>query len=75
MNYIIEDEIDFFKELNKMEEPSDIDNNNIYEQPICMITHMPLIYNSVKLLCGHQFHIAQQVKTLLARADQQFRLT
>jgi len=65
MNYIIEDEIDFFKELNKMEEPSDIDNNNIYEQPICMITHMPLIYNSVKLLCGHQFNYLPLYKELV----------
>jgi hypothetical protein len=65
MNYIIEDKFDFFKELNKVEELSNIDKNNISEQSICMITHMPLIYNYVKLPCGHPFNYLPLYKELV----------
>ena len=43
--------LDFFNELNKnMDEDEDEDNN------ICLITHVKLEKNHVKLLCGHTFN-------------------
>ena len=52
MNYILEDEFDFFKELNdKKNAIIDTSNDNK-----CMISHLPLIYNSVTLPCKHSFN-------------------
>lgn len=57
MNYIIEDNIDFFTELKKelddtsSEKKSDNDNENI-----CLITHEPLIDNHITLSCNHKFN-------------------
>jgi hypothetical protein len=52
MNYIIEDEFDFFKELNEKNNAI-IDTSNDNK---CMISHLPLIYNSVTLPCNHSFN-------------------
>ena len=52
MNYIIEDEFDFFKELNEKNNAI-IDTSNDNK---CMISHLPLIYNSVTLPCKHSFN-------------------
>ena len=49
MNYIVEYDFDFFKELNKSGELKQADN-------ICMISHEPLIANSVTLSCKHSFN-------------------
>ena len=50
MNYIIEDDFDFFKALN---EPvvNLVENDNK-----CLISHLPLIHNSVTLPCNHSFN-------------------
>lgn len=50
MNYIIENNIDFFSELNK--ELSDDSNQN----NICLLTHQLLEENFITLLCGHKFN-------------------
>lgn len=52
MNYIIEDEFDFFKELNEKNNAI-IDTSNDNK---CMISHLPLTYNSVTLPCSHSFN-------------------
>ena len=49
MNYIIEDNFDFFKELNETTTKSSEVNN-------CMISHLPLTYNSITLPCKHSFN-------------------
>ena len=49
MNYIIEDNFDFFKELNGMNDDKKSDN-------LCMISHLPLIHNAVTLPCEHTFN-------------------
>jgi hypothetical protein len=49
MNYIIEDNYDFFKELNALT-PDDVVDNK------CMISHLPLSFNSVTLPCKHSFN-------------------
>ena len=59
MNYIIEDNIDFFSELKKeldesnKEKKSDNKNDN---ENICLITHEPLIDNYITLSCNHKFN-------------------
>lgn len=51
MNYIVEDNIDFFSELKKMNETTeDYDNN------ICLITGEKLEYNFITLSCKHSFN-------------------
>lgn len=52
MNYIVEDNYDFFKELNKP-----LDSQVHIESPDkCMISHLPLELNSVTLPCKHSFN-------------------
>ena len=48
MNYKIEDNFDFYSELNK-------DDDDECEKK-CMISHLPLTYNSVTLPCNHTFN-------------------
>ena len=50
MNYIIEDDFDFFKELNETMTTSSEGQYN------CMISHLPLTYNSIMLPCKHSFN-------------------
>jgi hypothetical protein len=49
MNYIIEDDFDFFKELNET-------TTNLSEVHNCMISHLPLTYNTITLPCKHSFN-------------------
>jgi len=51
MNYKLEEEFDFYSELNK--EDDNIIDDNVKK---CMISHMPLTYNSITLSCGHTFN-------------------
>ena len=49
MNYIVEDDFDFYGELQeKTCEDTDL--------AVCMISHEPLTYNSVTLSCKHSFN-------------------
>jgi hypothetical protein len=48
MQFIIEDNIDFFKELNS--------TNEIVDCSRCLITNMPLEDNFITLTCNHQFN-------------------
>ena len=50
MNYIVENEIDFFKELDKS------DDENIQQEELCCITGMPLERNYIKLQCNHCYN-------------------
>ena len=47
--YNVEDDFDFYKALNETDDVSDKNN-------ICMITHLPLSFNSVTLPCQHSFN-------------------
>lgn len=50
MNYIVENNIDFYKELNNEDDTEE-------EEEVCLISHEPLIrQQTVKLLCGHKFN-------------------
>jgi hypothetical protein len=47
-NYLVEGEIDFYKEINNMNEEE--------EENRCLITAQPLTRNHIKLRCGHEFN-------------------
>jgi len=52
INYIIEDDFDFYAELNKSETPFEVS----YTEKICMITGKILEQNSITLDCKHTFN-------------------
>ena len=56
-NYIVEDDFDFFKELNDIA-TCDLSGNK------CMISHLPLTYNSIILQCNHSFNYIPLYKEL-----------
>ena len=54
MNYIIEDNINFFDKLNKIDK---IDNTkNITDSSLCLLTHQTLEKNYITLDCSHNFN-------------------
>ena len=50
-NYIIEDNFNFYEELNKSD---DVDEKN--EDKYCLLSKKPLDKNSVTLECNHSFN-------------------
>ena len=68
MNYIIENNIDFYNELNKELNKKDDNrindsqitdnriNDTINDTNICLLTHEPIKDNFIKLICGHTFN-------------------
>jgi DNA-directed RNA polymerase subunit RPC12/RpoP len=67
MNYVLEDNFNFFEELNTDSDTIDeynttnnnnTNNNNTTDNTIdkCMISHMPLTYNYITLPCKHKFN-------------------
>ncbi len=58
MNIIIEDNIDFYKELE--DENSDIEYTE--EDNLCLISSLPLDENHIKLSCGHKFNLNELFK-------------
>ena len=53
MNIIIEDNIDFYKELTTFD--SD-DDDDILNENVCLLTRMPLDRNKISLPCKHSFN-------------------
>jgi hypothetical protein len=66
MNYIVEDNFDFYGELNALE-PSPVSSNTI-----CMISHEPLTYNSITLQCKHAFNYVPLYTELCMNNNAQF---
>ena len=52
MNFIIEDNIDFYKQLHDLESDSESD-----DEQLCLLTKMPLDQNNVVLPCKHSFNL------------------
>ena len=52
MNYIVEDDFDFYSELKNLSNNETV----LPEKNICMISHEPLTYNFVTLSCKHSFN-------------------
>ena len=47
MNYIVEDDFDFYSALKA---------ETTVTEAVCMISHEPLTYNSITLSCKHSFN-------------------
>ena len=58
--YIIEGNIDFFNELNSIQEHIEVDTNNV-----CLITNEILDENYIELECGHKFNYLPLLKDVL----------
>jgi hypothetical protein len=54
MNYIVEDDFDFFKELNKHKSENIL--APVEDISRCLISHDPLTVNSITLSCKHTFN-------------------
>jgi len=62
-NYIIEDNFDFYKELNTA--TADVDINIVTtDDNKCMISRSPLTHNSITLQCKHSFNYLPLYKEL-----------
>jgi len=58
--YIIEGNIDFFNELNSLQEDTEENSNNV-----CLITNELLDENYIELECGHKFNYLPLLKDVL----------
>lgn len=56
MNYIIEDNVDFFAELSTALTSTENNEVDSMEQKWCLITHMALEKHNITLPCGHTFN-------------------
>lgn len=65
MNYIIEDNFDFFNELKEGELSSP-------DLSMCMISHTPLTFNSVTLSCKHTFNYLPLYNELYLHNNRQY---
>lgn len=54
--YVIEGDIDFYDELNKLSNDNGNEKNDDNSDNLCLITGEPLQYPVIKLLCGHKFN-------------------
>ena len=52
MNIIIEDNIDFYKQLHDLDSDSEDE-----DQPLCLLTKIPLDQNKIVLPCKHSFNL------------------
>lgn len=69
MNYTIDENFDFYSELNQVLQTKDekLDSN-----PICMISHEPLSYNSITLSCKHSFNYLPLYNELCLHNNKQY---
>ena len=69
MNYIIEDNIDFYKCINESNTVS-----NINEEGVCLITNEPLENDYISLKCGHTFNYIPLYNDILGHKTKGNRL-
>lgn len=62
MNIILEGNINFYDELNKLDSDDEDDNDN---EPLCLLTNLPLDKNSIKLSCNHEFNLLPLYKEVV----------
>lgn len=62
MNIVLEGNINFYDELNKLDSDDDNDNDN---EPLCLLTNLPLDKNSIKLPCNHEFNFLPLYKEVV----------
>ena len=61
MNIVLEGNINFYDELNKTDTDDDENNN----EPLCLLTNLPLDKNSIKLPCNHEFNFVPLYKEVV----------
>ena len=65
-NYIVEGNIDFFKELYKsLDEEETKEDDYAMDTDLCLITNQPLENHYVKMNCGHKFNYVPLYKYLI----------
>ena len=67
MNYVIEDNIDFFAELNKLnisEQENQTKENN---DNMCLLSHLPLTTHNITLPCNHSFNYIDLYNEIVAK--------
>ena len=67
MNYILEDNFDFFSELNDQ-----VKEKGQEDISMCMISHELLTYNSITLSCGHSFNYMPLYNELCLHNNKQY---
>ena len=55
-NYILDNSIDFYGELNKIINDEEFSENQLTDSETCLITNEPLEKHSIKLDCNHCFN-------------------
>ena len=63
MNYIKEDDFDFYTELNDMPTIEQGQEQQTLDYK-CLISHLPLTYNAITLTCNHSFNYLPLFKEL-----------
>ena len=62
MNIVLEGNINFYDELHKIDSDDEDDNDN---EPLCLLTNLPLDKNSIKLPCSHEFNFVPLYKEVV----------
>jgi hypothetical protein len=62
MNIVLEGNINFYDELHKIDSDDEDDNDN---EPLCLLTNLPLDKNSIKLSCNHEFNLLPLYKEVV----------
>ena len=60
MNIVLEGNINFYDELNKLDTDDEDEN-----EPLCLLTNLPLDKNSIKLSCNHEFNFLPLYKEVV----------
>jgi len=67
MNYIVDDDFDFYGELN------DFTNTPVHDvSNICMVSHQQLTYNAITLACKHSFNYMPLYNELCLHNNKQY---
>lgn len=72
MNYIVEDNFDFYSELKGGLSTDTIVKDASAASAVCMISHEPLTYNSITLPCKHSFNYVPLYNELCIHNNKQY---
>ena len=71
MNIILENNINFYDELNKIVTEDDVHDEN----DICLLTKLPLDKNNIEMECGHKFNLFPLYKEVCNQKRKSIALT
>ena len=67
MNYVIEDNIDFFAELNKLNISEQKNQTKENDDNMCLLSHLPLTTHNITLPCNHSFNYIDLYNEIVAK--------